>query len=66
MDSITQFSCESADLVALVIMGHGDLNGNISDVSSNPVLVQDVTDALCHATGDVAKVNISHVLSKKR
>ena len=46
-------------------MGHGDLNDNISDVSSNPVLVQDVTDAFCHATGDVAKVNISHVQKKK-
>ena len=47
-------------------MGHGDLNGNISDVSSNPVLVQDIMDAFCHATGDVAKVNISHVLCIKR
>lgn len=48
---ISEFAREdTAYLYALVIMAHGDLNGNVSDVNSEPISVQSVIDAFCHGT----------------
>lgn len=45
LDGIEKFATSTkTDLMALVIMGHGDLDGNMSDVERKPISVQEAID----------------------
>lgn len=57
MEIIAEFSAKPADLQCLVIMGHGDLDGNISDINSESISVQDIIDAFSAKAVDVPKVS---------
>ena len=57
LQRVADFSSKSADLQALVIMSHGDCNGNISVANKEVVSVQQVIDTFCtQGTGTTSKV----------
>ena len=55
LQRVADFSSKSADIPALVIMSHGDCNGNISVATNEVVSVQRVIDAFC-TRGTTSKV----------
>ena len=55
LQRVADFSSKSADLQALVIMSHGDCNGNISVSDNEVVSVQQIIDTFC-TRGATSKV----------
>ena len=57
LQRVADFSSNSADLQELVIMSHGDGNGNMYVANNELVSVQQVIDAFCTGvTGTTSKV----------
>ena len=50
----------AADLYCVIIMGHGDLDGNISDINSKPISVQEIIDAMDQAAKSAVKVHYTY------
>ena len=55
LQQVADFSSNSADLQALVIMSHGDCDGNMSVANNEVVSVQQVIDTFC-TRGTTSKV----------
>ena len=55
LQRVADFSSNSADLQGLVIMSHGDCNGNMSVANDEVVSVQQVIDSFC-TRGTTSKV----------
>ena len=57
LQRVADFSSNSADLQALVIMSHGDCNGNMTVANNEVVSVQQVIDTFrARVTGTTSKV----------
>ena len=55
LQRVADFSSKSANLQALLIMSHGDCNGNISVANNEVVSVQQIIDTFC-TRGTTSKV----------
>ena len=55
LQRVANFSSNSADLQALVIMSHRDCNGNMSVANNEVVSVQQIIDTFC-TRGTTSKV----------